>query len=436
MKYTILFKKVLLTLLIVFSQLSFNNVQAQVQCLELAKSIYSVDADLAITAELFAQNADHATILQSLAGFKAKLTVYSGDEASNTMKSALSQRGHLIENDRITRPETTGRSGDPVYFVQDSNGVRHVVKVYSKSISDLSKELIGLATFRGAGLKKSTLPEIKDIFMLRVQDKEYPVLVTSYVGGRDLTQTVKQLGDGRLNMEDMLVTMQGTAEALAEFHRHFLWTPEESSPHRMTTKNYESKKAQELMNSFEQNLPGLQREFGFTKAEGVQLVSYIQNIIQSYLRAPVTAVGYIHGDLNAGNIIYNLTTKQTAFIDTQLSINNFGPLAKDIGVHGIGDPMSDVGRLMAALTVEAIENGTPLQQIEMAKQLFLERYFAALNKTQQEMQPELQYFQIRFFLQQFIGQIYLREPRVKCELIQRVLVESGIRQVSSQALCR
>ncbi len=107
-----------------------------------------------------------------------------------------------------------------------------------------------------------------------------------------------------------------------------------------------------------------------------------------------------------------------------------------IGVKGIGDPMSDVGRLMAALTVEAIENGTPLHLVDVAKQQFLDKYFSALGKSPQQMQAELQYFQIRFFLQQFIGQIYIRESRVKCELIQKVLIDSGIRQSNAQLMCR
>ncbi len=387
--------------------------------------------------ELLARGVPGDQILPTLSEFQRQLPTVHLDHANleSALTAALSVRLGRPPSS-LERPQTTGRSGDPVYFLNQDGRPTAAVKLYKKGLPDLAKELIGMSTVQSARLRLSRTVDLVDLFVLKNNGREYPVMVMTKAPGRDMTQTVHQLAQHFISEPEALTAAASMGRALAELHDHFVWTPPSDHPASRITKNYETEKSKNLMNEIDLKMDQMVSENWLTETESLGLRQNIRGLIQSYSESPTAEVSFIHGDLNAGNILFDQNQRQVTLIDTQLSSNSTGPRDQTGRPLGVGEPMADLGRLTEAIQVEGLEAGLEIKKIERIQTALIESYFSGRNLNKSQYQVDLNYFRTRFDLQQLIGQIYIRDSRVRCLVIHRLLVHFRIRTQMSQVHCR
>ena len=385
---------------------------------------------------LFAQGLPGDRTLPVLAEFKRQLPILRSDREdvqSALTEAVLSRLG--LTNGRLERPTTTGRSGDPVFFLTTHGQVHSVIKLYTKSLADLAKELIGMHTFKSAHLHLSQTVDLKDLFIINFNGREFPVMIMSLAPGRDMTQTIHQLAKHSISDSDALTTSAWMGRALAEFHQHFVWHPPSDHPSTRITKDYEAEKSRSMINDVVTKINEFVQESWMTESESTMFVERIQNAIHTYTTSETMELSFIHGDLNAGNVLFDPTQRQITFIDTQLSSNSTGPRDHNQRVLGVGEPMADMGRLTEAINIEGIEAGISPHQIAQMQEALIQSYLIGRQIDLDFIDTGLNYFRLRFDLQQLIGQIYVREPRVRCFVIHQLLIRLQIRNSSARAIC-
>lgn len=376
-------------------------------------------------------------ILPALEEFQRQLPRLRSHTQHDLLQSlqlaALERLG--LHQGTLERPQTVGRSGDPVYFLRSNGQVRYVVKLYTKSLADMAKELVGMHTFKSARLRLSRTVDVHDLFLLQINGRELPVMIMDLAPGRDMTQTVHQLVLRTIDDSQALTTAAWMGRALAEFHQHFSWAPDQNHIALRITRNYEAEKSRSMINEVTSRIQEMVTENWLNDREASALIEQLQTLISTYTSNSPAELSFIHGDLNAGNILFDPAQRQVTFIDTQLSSNSTGPRDQNGRAQGVGEPMADLGRLMEAIQIEGLEARLTQRQISQMQEALLLSYLSARQMNISAIQTDLSYFRIRFDLQQLIGQIYIREPHVRCHVVHQMLIRFGIRLQSTQAFC-
>lgn len=264
-----------------------------------------------------------------------------------------------------------GLSGDKIYRVVDAlqNPIL-IVKVFMKSRSKFSREFYTLMNHEGLNLKHLNLPTVLGIGASRAQDSPIYFLATNFIPGISIYELFTQLMSNKVGsrersdlLKKLLHVYAKFGQGLAELHRSAKTHPQSMHPAfidllRVFSKNAFKKFKDHLEPSFVAKL-----EAFFEERFAVQ-------------RQKQFALGYIHGDINPGNLLINFATDQLSCVDWP-----DGSLS--VGQNGVatGIPFYDLIQIRNELIMRKSQGLTD-EEIDQILQVFMHHYTANGGTTE------------------------------------------------------
>jgi len=203
-----------------------------------------------------------------------------------------------------------GLSGDRIYKVLDQNeNPILIVKVFMKSRGKFSREFYTLMNHEGLNLKHMDIPTVLAIGSSRSENNPIYFLATNFVQGSSFYEMLTKLMTQKLGSaerEKSLKTLTHIygklGKAIAEIH-----CSRKSQPHFMHPA------FTNLLRVFSKNAFKKLKEH-LEPAFLAKLEQFFEKRFRTQSQKQFT-LGYIHGDLNPGNVIYDSDTDRLAVLD-------------------------------------------------------------------------------------------------------------------------
>jgi hypothetical protein len=157
-------------------------------------------------------------------------------------------------------------------------------------------------------------------------------------------------------------------------------------------KEYEIKKVREYLKP--EAFKVFEQRGWLSQKEAAKLQAVIEDRIQKYSGITSIPGAFTHRDAHPGNIIKDFSDQSMHLIDNETLMWS---VRKENGkVYGVGDPLADIGRFVAGLTLQAKRGKMSDADIAEVTNEFIENYEAKMSFDRMDFKASLDFYFIRF----------------------------------------
>ncbi len=256
-----------------------------------------------------------------------------------------------------------GLSGDQIYkVVNEKQQPILIIKVFMKSRGKFSREFFSLMNHEKLQLKSLNIPKVTGIGSTQIQKKRVVFLAMNYIPGISLHQMFEELFmykpkslERQKSFTKLLHVYSKLGQGIAEFHQSSKGTQQFLHPILI-----------DLLKNFSKNaLKQIQSHCDLVFFK--KLEAFLTEGIDYISQQPFSR-GYIHGDINTGNIIYNPATNRLSIIDWPDGSFSIGKDGRPLGVS-----FYDLIQIKNELMTKKAQ-GLEEEEFDQLYSIFIEKY--------------------------------------------------------------